>query len=719
LQQQGYQCAYVRALGKPLTTIRDDVCRVLKLECAEGKTLRDFFRNALGSKGRLVVILDQFEQFLTLATKPTRRQFWRELSDCLGMTDPQVRFILSLREEHLGKLDEARHTLDREAPTPLPNILRDSYRLTSLTADGAHQAIVVPARHAQCTIESQLIDLLVGDHSIADLPHTGPHEGSLKEPDGSVPPPSLQIVMDRLYQSALVESGHQPPPRDRNNRWQPPALQIGLAAYEKLGGAAGILADYVKAALDRVPEHGGDRKLAETLLKVMVTSKAEKAALDAREMAAEVSKTDPDGKTPESLEATRKALVDLRLVRSFQVGERTLYELVHDHMAKEIATWMDEGEMMAKLAYEQLCREVDARRHDRSLIELNTLEWFHSARESLRLLDPEQLELLFRSALGASREIAHYWTERAKGRDLDLEQIIRDDLGSGDWNQRASIAEKLNKIKERAFVSPLCDLLRDPFPQVRVAAIYTLQGYRDPEARQALLDNLAYEVYVPGGRFVIGDDDSDENNDKPQRDVYLDAFYAARYPVTNREYKRFADARGRALEFAEDKADHPVTGISWYEAVEYARWANMRLLNEAEWEKAASWDERSGTKRPFPWGDTFDETRCNTRESGSGGTTPVGVYSERGGDSPYGCADMAGNVWEWTSSLYVSYPYRPKAGREDEQAQGDRVLRGGSFFLDGALSRTAYRSSRAPDRVAKNIGFRLGLDAVPPHANAR
>jgi formylglycine-generating enzyme required for sulfatase activity len=451
----------------------------------------------------------------------------------------------------------------------------------------------------------------------------------------------------------------------------------------------------------------------------MVTSKAAKAALDAREMVAEVSKTDLDGKIPESLEATRKALVDLRLVRSFQVGERTLYELVHDHMAKEIASWMGESEMIAKAADERLRPAMDAWKKRHKLIEPDDLEWFHSVRESLRYLDPEHVGLLFRSSLGARLEIARYWTERAQERGTDLEQIVREDMDPGDWRQRADIAEKLGKVEDSAFVPPLCGLLRDPFPQVRVAAIRTLQGYRAPTARQAMLDHLVYEVYVPSGSFVMGDDDSDENNDKPQHDVSLAAFYAAKYPVTNREYKRFADARGLPFEYAEDRATHPVTDISWSEALEYARWAKMRLLTEAEWEKAASWDERSGIKSAFPWGSTFDETRCNTRESGVGDTTPVGTYSEREGNSPCGCADMAGNVWEWTSSLYTSYPYRPEADQVNEQARGARVLRGGSFFLDGALSRTTYRSSRAPNRAAKNIGFRLGLDAVPPHPNSR
>ena len=91
--------------------------------------------------------------------------------------------------------------------------------------------------------------------------------------------------------------------------------------------------------------------------------------------------------------------------------------------------------------------------------------------------------------------------------------------------------------------------------------------------------------------------------------------------------------------------DHPVVYVSWRDCVAYAEWAGVRLLTEQEWEKAA----RGIDGRVYPWGDEFDSARCNTYESGIGATTPVGRYSP-GGDSPCGCADMAGNVWEWTAS---------------------------------------------------------------------
>ena len=146
-----------------------------------------------------------------------------------------------------------------------------------------------------------------------------------------------------------------------------------------------------------------------------------------------------------------------------------------------------------------------------------------------------------------------------------------------------------------------------------------------------------------------------------------------------------------------------MVGICWHEARAYCAWMSaqggqpFRLPTEAEWEAAA----RGREGRRYPWGPAFDLARCNTFETHVRATTPVGVFP--GGDSPEGVADLAGNVWEWTGSAYVPYPYRADDGREDpEDAETRRVVRGGSWGGDRrGDARSAYRLDGMP-------GFRNG-----------
>jgi len=191
-------------------------------------------------------------------------------------------------------------------------------------------------------------------------------------------------------------------------------------------------------------------------------------------------------------------------------------------------------------------------------------------------------------------------------------------------------------------------------------------------------------VRVPAGAFLYGD--GKERRKLPE-------FWIDKTPVTNAEYARFVTATGhkpprhwKGKTPPEEIVDHPVVNVSWHDAVAYAEWAGKRLPTEEEWEKAA----RGTDGRKYPWGDQEPASDLCNFGGNVGDTTPVGKYSPQG-DSPYGCVDMAGNVWEWTASDY-SGAYK--------------VLRGGSWNYAPNDVRGAYRYGGHPINRNDYGGFR-------------
>ena len=220
-------------------------------------------------------------------------------------------------------------------------------------------------------------------------------------------------------------------------------------------------------------------------------------------------------------------------------------------------------------------------------------------------------------------------------------------------------------------------------------------------------------VRVPAGAFLMGSPitDTEANDDeKPQRRVYLDEFWVGQYEVTNSQYDAFARAAGLPWRMPPGEGNFPATNVSWIDATAFCQWASQvtgrRILlpTEAQWEKAA----RGSDGRVFPWGnENPDETRLNF-DLFVKRTSPVGQYSPLG-DSPYGAADMLGNVWEWTSTLYWPYPYRTNDGREEPLDTELRVLRGGSFVSARLYARSAVRGDSFPSGKGDVIGFRVSM----------
>ena len=233
-------------------------------------------------------------------------------------------------------------------------------------------------------------------------------------------------------------------------------------------------------------------------------------------------------------------------------------------------------------------------------------------------------------------------------------------------------------------------------------------------------------VYVPAGSFWMGSDENDpdaDDDEKPQHKVTLDAFWIDRTEVTNGQYRRCVDD-GACRQPSEkgswtrdsyydnpDFDDTPVIYVDWEQANAYCAWAGRRLPTEAEWEKAA----RDTDKRTYPWGEGIDCSRANYwgQDGGCvGDTASMGSYPS--GTSPYGALDMAGNVGEWTGSLYKPYPYNAQDGREDPAAGGSRVVRGGSWYHYQWDVRAASRARGGPSVANGSVGFRCARSGSEP-----
>jgi gamma-glutamyl hercynylcysteine S-oxide synthase len=328
-----------------------------------------------------------------------------------------------------------------------------------------------------------------------------------------------------------------------------------------------------------------------------------------------------------------------------------------------------------------------------------------------------------------------------RGRVLDVLDRVELDAGS--------------KLLNEAFVYGMVVQHEQQHDETMLATILLMDGRAYPfsDAPAPPARPIARrEVRVDGGRFVMGTDIDPwaYDNEMPAHEVEMAPFWIDTAPVDNAGYLAFVEAGGydeprwwteagwawrqkAGLEhpqfwqregagswsrqrYGTTEAlplDEPVQHVCWYEADAFARWAGKRLPTEAEWEMASSWDPAAGRKRRFPWGDDPPgDERANLGQRRFR-PAPVGAYPS--GVSPWGCHQMLGDVWEWTSSDFVpypgfgSFPYREYS--EVFFGGGYKVLRGGSWATNPIAIRTTFRNWDWPIRRQIFAGFRCARDA--------
>lgn len=235
-----------------------------------------------------------------------------------------------------------------------------------------------------------------------------------------------------------------------------------------------------------------------------------------------------------------------------------------------------------------------------------------------------------------------------------------------------------------------------PSPSVDTSAAKGAAGSNAKDGSQMIL--------IPAGEFTMG---SYDGLDKPAHKVCLDGYEIGKYEVTVSQYRKFCSATGREMSEAPEwgwKDDHPIVNVTWDDARAYCKWAGGRLPSEAEWEKAA----RGTAGRQFPWGNTWDKNKCANIELGLHSTVSVGSYPS--GASPYGCMDMAGNVWEWCKDWYgESYYSHSPANNPQGPASGSyHVARGGGWIDFNSFCRCVYRGHEVVYSYnGSSFGFRL------------
>jgi formylglycine-generating enzyme required for sulfatase activity len=261
-------------------------------------------------------------------------------------------------------------------------------------------------------------------------------------------------------------------------------------------------------------------------------------------------------------------------------------------------------------------------------------------------------------------------------------------------------------------------------PRERAQAADVLGNLGDP--RQGVCTLPPEMIRIDGGLVGLGVESERHN-------VRLRPFHLAKYPITNVQFRQFAEHGYQDTAYWTPDGDawrtahsnhrrgllqhpvwgidnRPVVGLTWYEAYAFTRWLAARtgqpyrLPTEAEWERAAAGKEG----RKYPWGNRASDDTTNTQEAGIRQTTAVGIFP--GDQTPEGLYDLGGNVWEWTSTRAKDYPYKASDGRERAEGKGARVLRGGSYDSPRKVIHCTQRRPMEPTTRAALIGFRVAMD---------
>lgn len=679
---EGYKTIYLRALQDPRKIIKDAIVakygfRYSKADAFDNLTIYKFIRELGLENNRLILILDQFEEFFIRFGDATKKAFTLELVECLRANDVDIHFVLSLREDYLASLED----LEKD----IPEIFRNKFRLHNLDRLQGIDAITRPASEFSIDYDDELIKVLIQDLET-----------------GGIEPPHLQIVCYSLYESL-----------------NPSEKIITLNHYKNLGEIQGLLSRYVDDVLANF-ETEEERNAVRGILKSMVTAEKTKTAIDSHEIARDAVVREL-GLSADTIESILKILVNKRILR--HLSDDNLYELSHEVLVSKVWEWVGSQEIEYKYAREMLHQSITDWKQIGVFPTREKRHLLYQYRNSIQF-NMDELTMMLMSSLTFNEDY-DYWLHRAEESEFKLFDLFLEVLTKAQPQARHNVirwveSQWLPSSLNSKDIFPLLQVaVNNEYPALSRHSKRILQRLNSPRAREILQGTNVEEnmILIPAGEFVMGDDFGKYSDQMPKHTIYLDSYYIDKFLVTNLEYFDFVKATGhrwpnhmRDGKIPDGFEDHPVVYVDWYDAYEYAKWAGKRLPTEAEWEKAASWDDEKKEKRTYPWGNEYDPLKANTRETGIQNTTPIGQFSPAGGDSYYGLCDLAGNVWEWVYDWYGKEYYKQSPDKNpqgpDRGDFGSKIARGGSWTFGDLSAKCATRYNTSSETRYDIIGFR-------------
>jgi hypothetical protein len=708
-RQPQHMAVMIRVQTEPLTALAQQLRKKLKLEqqpeyekdLSIAANLERLLQVACARvPGTVLIVLDHFEELFLRCTQKQQDQCLQTLQELKAKCSPRVYWIIGIREDFLAELTEIQ--------VYWPDILKDLHRLHGLRLEQARRSLVGPAERFDIFWEPGLQDAVLNSLNPSDVQ--------------GIEPPLLQVVADlvvrhcssndqnpqneteRKLQQAFQGVGIQQPASDRPARLE---KRLSLESFQALGGTPVLLGLFLDKTIEVAL--GPQMALTKRLLRALVSPSGQMISLSRQQLAREANLSSA------AIRPLLSSLLDLRLLRSRQEGPTFLYELSTSDFVPHILSWETAEEVAQRYASSLLKSEVQSARRFHALIPQERLWLLGQHAPTLRLGSVEITSLVRSSALqGLDPQV---WMQGEQGQAVGLETLLNllNAHDTPDTRKREILAWTLRDFPEISETG--LNLLVQVAQQVaNPGTLLQLARLGIAEEHQAKIRSAVHERFfgaqrmslVEAGSAWIGSTSQNKAWRKsqlrpdlhPRIDSEVDfcqvevaTFWIDRHLVTNAEYSEFRSSHIHL--FPPEEAHFPVVNVTYQQAVEYASWVGKQLPTEVQWEKAA----RGCHGQMFPWGNEFEVHRVNSAESGKRSLTAVDDYPE--GVSPFGCLNMAGNVWEWTCSPW-------------SQEDGDSLVakKGGCAINFEPLVYCSSRFEEPPETSMRWAGFRCCQGAL-------